>query len=135
MLQDHDIKTATNCMRMDRLVIYTHNAMRPSEARLNTTLPKAATPALWPCEREEIVRGSRLPTRPVDTPAAVSLSPEAPPSLGRALPLGCSRRAQSQTSPHTGIEWSGRPICDIQLDSLSGHVHALQHLFAMADSS
>lgn len=39
--------------------------MRPSEARLNTTLPSAATPALWPCVREERVRGSRLPTRPV----------------------------------------------------------------------
>lgn len=43
----------------------THKAMRPSEARLNTTLPSAATPALWPCVREERVRGSRLPTRPV----------------------------------------------------------------------
>lgn len=43
----------------------THKAMRPSEARLNTTLPRAATPALWPCVREERVRGSRLPTRPV----------------------------------------------------------------------
>lgn len=43
----------------------THKAMRPSEARLNTTFPRAATPALWPCVREERVRGSRLPTRPV----------------------------------------------------------------------
>ena len=43
----------------------THKAMRPSEARLNTTLPRAATPVLWPCVREEMVRGSRLPTRPV----------------------------------------------------------------------
>lgn len=43
----------------------THKAMRPSEARLNTTLPRAATPTLWPCVREERVRGSKLPTRPV----------------------------------------------------------------------
>lgn len=53
-----------NCMRMGELIICTHKAMRPSEARLNTTLPKAATPVLWPCAREEMVRGSRLPTRP-----------------------------------------------------------------------
>lgn len=38
--------------------------MRPSEAMLNTTLPRAATPTLTPCVREERVRGSTLPTRP-----------------------------------------------------------------------
>lgn len=43
---------------------YTHKAIRPSDARLNTTLPRAATPALFPCPREFRVRGSRLPTRP-----------------------------------------------------------------------
>ena len=65
----HHTKTEGTCMRINGLLLIrrggTHNDMRPSEARLNTTLPKAATPALWPWEREERVRGSRLPTRPV----------------------------------------------------------------------
>lgn len=42
----------------------THNETLPSAARLNTTLPRAATPALWPCLREDSVRGSRLPIWP-----------------------------------------------------------------------
>lgn len=42
----------------------THNETLPSEARLNTTLPRAATPPLWPCLREDNVRGSRLPIWP-----------------------------------------------------------------------
>lgn len=42
----------------------TYKAMRPSEARLKTTFPRAASPALWPSLREERVRGSKLPTRP-----------------------------------------------------------------------
>lgn len=53
------------CGRELVVIRYTHKAMRPSEARLNTTLPRAATPALWPCVREDRVRGSKLPTRPV----------------------------------------------------------------------
>lgn len=55
------------CIRISELLVikWTYKAMRPSEARLNTTLPRAATPALWPCAREESVRGSRLPTWPV----------------------------------------------------------------------
>lgn len=42
----------------------THKAMRPSDAMLNTTLPRAATPTLRPCVREERVRASTMPTRP-----------------------------------------------------------------------
>lgn len=53
------------CGREHLVMRCTHKAMRPSEARLNTTLPRAATPALWPCVREDRVRGSKLPTRPV----------------------------------------------------------------------
>lgn len=45
--------------------ICTYKAIVPSEVRLNTTLPKAATPALLPCLREEKVHGSRLPTWPI----------------------------------------------------------------------
>lgn len=58
-------KQHVNKWAINDKVSCTHKAMRPSEARLNTTLPRAATPALWPCVREDRVRGSRLPTRPV----------------------------------------------------------------------
>lgn len=44
--------------------IQTHKAIRPSEARLKTTFPSAATPPLWPWVRADKLRGSRVPTRP-----------------------------------------------------------------------